>query len=91
MQTSATSRRQYETQAAAGERFLIAATNWSYQTACDIIRAEFRELKDKVPVGNPSAGEKEDVHRIDNSKAKTAHCLKFRSIRQILRRPLLEL
>ncbi|KAL1857329.1 hypothetical protein Plec18167_008406 [Paecilomyces lecythidis] len=72
----------YEKPAAAGERFLIAAGNWSYQTACDIIRAEFPELRDRVPVGTPGAGEKEDVYRLDNSKAKTVLGLKFRSTKE---------
>ncbi|GAD95698.1 cinnamoyl-CoA reductase, putative [Paecilomyces variotii No. 5] len=74
----------YETPAAAGERFLVAAGNWSYQTACDIIRAEFPELKDKVPVGTPGAGEKEDVYRLDNSKIQSVLGLRFRSTKETL-------
>lgn len=72
----------YETPAAEGQRFLIAAGNWSYQTACDIIRAEFPELKDKVPVGTPGAGAKEEVYRLDNSKARTVLGLKFRPVKE---------
>jgi NADPH-dependent methylglyoxal reductase len=74
----------YETPAAAGERFIVAGGPWSYQTAVDIIREEFPELAaaGKVPVGTPGAGEKEDVYRLDVSKAVKVLGLKLRSMRE---------
>lgn len=78
----------YETPAAAGQRFLIASPgNFSYQTACDIIREEFPELaaSGKVPVGTPGAGLKEEVYRLDTTKAQTVLGMQFRELRESVR------
>ena len=60
----------YENPRSAGQRYLIASDNFSYQMICDIIRKDFPELKSKTPEGKPGSGLGAQVYHLDNSRAK---------------------
>lgn len=66
----------YENPDAAGQRFLLGS-KFSYQIAADVIRKEFPELSDKVPVGSPGSGEKEDTYSLDTTKVRKTLGLEF--------------
>ncbi|EFX03772.1 NAD dependent epimerase [Grosmannia clavigera kw1407] len=66
------------------QRFLIAS-KFSYQTAADVIRDSFPDLRDNVPVGTPGAGRTEPTYIYDTSKAKAALGIKFTSIDDTVR------
>ena len=75
--------RAYEARQAAGQRYSVAAGNFSYQQACDIIRKHFPELRDKTPKGN--AGEAlPPVYRMDSSKAETELGMTFRGLEETI-------
>lgn len=59
----------YESPKAAGQRYFMTAGNFSYQQVCDIIRAEFPELRSRTPEGTPNAP-LPDSFKVDNSKAR---------------------
>ncbi|KXJ88192.1 hypothetical protein Micbo1qcDRAFT_138545 [Microdochium bolleyi] len=61
--------RAFETPAAAGQRYIVASPgNFMYQSAVDIIRAEFPELRDTTPQGQTGAPIP-PVYAIDAGKA----------------------
>ena len=79
---------------AAGQRYLTTSGNYSYQMICDIIRENFPEIKDRVPVGKPGSGLGQEVYKVDNSKAKNELDMTFRSLEETIidtARNLLEL
>ena len=57
--------RAYELEEAKGERFIVGAS-FEYQTAVDILRKAFPQLKDRIPEGTP--GHPPEIYAIDNSK-----------------------
>ena len=59
--------RAYELEKAGGERFIVGAS-FEYQTAVDILRKDFPQLKDRIPEGNP--GHPPEIYAINNSKVK---------------------
>ncbi|KAJ9615024.1 hypothetical protein H2200_001098 [Cladophialophora chaetospira] len=59
--------RGYELEEAGGERFIVGGS-FEYQTAVDILRKEFPQIKDRIPEGTP--GHPPEIYAIDNSKVK---------------------
>ncbi|KAL2850622.1 hypothetical protein BJY01DRAFT_261408 [Aspergillus pseudoustus] len=68
---------------AGGQRFFIASGNFSYQQIADIMREEFPELRDRVPVGTPGAGlGGVELYEVDSSKSKRILGIKYRSLKE---------
>lgn len=57
----------FEQPEAGGQRFLVGS-NFSYQTAVDLLRQDLPELDSHLPKGNP--GKPEPAYDVDGSKAK---------------------
>ena len=66
----------YELDEAAGERFLVG-NHFDYQTAVDALRKAFRELKDRIPEGNPGTGLDEPMYELDTRKARKVLGIEF--------------
>ncbi|GJN69245.1 methylglyoxal reductase (NADPH-dependent) gre2 [Purpureocillium lilacinum] len=60
--------RALEESAAAGQRYLIANSAYSYQQVCDIIRENFPQFHNLTPRGTPGA-RLPPVYKLDTSKA----------------------
>ncbi|KIN07192.1 hypothetical protein OIDMADRAFT_99439 [Oidiodendron maius Zn] len=73
----------YTTPAAANQRYLTAARNFSYQILCDMIRAKYPELVATTPEGRANQP-LPDVYRLDTSKAKKELGLEYRSLEETL-------
>lgn len=58
----------YEKAEAANQRYLIASSNYSYQQVCDIIRANFPELRNLTPRGKTGAA-LPPVYALETSKS----------------------
>jgi nucleoside-diphosphate-sugar epimerase len=72
----------FESTEAANQRFLVAGGHFDYQIACDIIRANFPDLRGKTPEGVP--GNQEQTYSVDGSKAKKILQLQYRSLQTTL-------
>ncbi|KAL3444392.1 NAD(P)-binding protein [Aspergillus insuetus] len=70
--------RAYESEKAAGDRFIVAGGRFVKQEACDIIRRRFPELQDKVPKGIP--GDYIETYIADGSKARDVLGLEYRDL-----------
>jgi nucleoside-diphosphate-sugar epimerase len=66
---------------AAGERFLTGQ-DFRYQLAADVIRANFPEIKDNVPEGQP--GFKEPAYVLDGSKVTKVLGVKYRPFEETI-------
>lgn len=71
----------YEKPEAAGQRYLIANSAYSYQQICDIIREKFPELQDLTPKGDTGAP-LPHIYRLDTTKAATQLGIKFRPLQE---------
>lgn len=71
----------YEKPEAAGQRYLIANSAYSYQQICDIIRDKFPELSDLTPKGNTGAP-LPPAYQLDTSKAVKELGIKFRPLQE---------
>ena len=75
--------RAYETDAAAGQRYLVAGGSFTYQDIVDLLRRMFPLLsnrfpaKDATPVG--------DVYQVSSKKAQTELGMKFRSLEEVVK------
>ncbi|EHK21712.1 uncharacterized protein TRIVIDRAFT_70733 [Trichoderma virens Gv29-8] len=68
---------------AGGQRYLTTLGRFSFQQICDILREEFPDLRDRVPVGNP--GELiTGVYDVDNTKVKKELGIDFIPLRQMV-------
>lgn len=76
--------RAFESEKAAGQRYLTASSRFTFQQICDILREEFPERKDLIPEGTPGAPFP-DTYEPDNSKAKSELGMEFRDIRTTVR------
>lgn len=74
----------FEREEAAGQRFLLG-THFDYQSAVDAARAEIPELRSRLPVGNPGAGQTEKVYQVDGSKAERILGIKYISLNESMR------
>jgi len=76
-------RRAYESASGAQQRYFCTGGTFTYQQICDILRAEFPQLQDRVPKGNP--GEPMPaVYKVDNSKARKELGINFRSLKECI-------
>ncbi|QYT06291.1 Epimerase domain-containing protein [Trichoderma simmonsii] len=73
----------FEKPEAAGQRYLVANSAYSYQQICDIIREKFPEQKDLTPKGNTGAP-LPPAYRLDTTKAVTELGLKFRPLQETI-------
>lgn len=73
----------YEKPEAGGQRYLTTSGNFNFQQICDILREEFPELRDRVPIGNPGAP-LPDVYGVDNTKSKSELGIDFIPLRQMV-------
>jgi nucleoside-diphosphate-sugar epimerase len=73
----------YESSSAANQRFLTASSAYTYQQICDIIRAEFPELRESTPEGEPGAPIP-PVYSVDTSKATRELGAKFRPLMETI-------
>jgi hypothetical protein len=71
----------YTTLAAANQRYMVAADSYSYQMFCDIIRANFPDLRTSTPKGEPGKLLPE-VYRINNIKSVNDLGLEYRPMEQ---------
>lgn len=71
----------FEKPQAAGQRYLIANSAYSYQQICDIIREKFPELQDKTPKGDTGAA-LPPIYKVDTTKAITELGIKFRPLQE---------
>ncbi|KAJ4854165.1 3-beta hydroxysteroid dehydrogenase/isomerase family domain-containing protein [Trichoderma breve] len=69
----------FEKPAAANQRYLIAASAYSYQQICDIIRAKFPELRETTPKGETGAPIPPS-YLVDTTKANTDLGVKYRTL-----------
>lgn len=56
---------------AAGQRFLVAQ-HFDWQTAADVARGSFAQLKGRIPVGDPGSGRRkalDHIYEVDGTKA----------------------
>jgi nucleoside-diphosphate-sugar epimerase len=74
----------YEKPEAAGQRFLITTSGYSYQKFVDIIKEKFPELANKVPAKANPANEAfpDGVYKLDNRKAREVLGIKFRPMEE---------
>jgi nucleoside-diphosphate-sugar epimerase len=75
--------RAFERPEAAGQRYLITSSGYSYQNVVDIIRERFPELREKTPKGNTGAP-LPPVYRLDTSKAVKELGMKFRTLEETI-------
>ncbi|KAM0453050.1 hypothetical protein ACHAPV_009165 [Trichoderma viride] len=68
---------------AGGQRYLTTLGLFSFQKICDILREEFPELRDRVPIGSPGAPFP-DVYGVDNTKVKSELGIDFIPLRQMV-------
>jgi nucleoside-diphosphate-sugar epimerase len=80
----------FETPEASNRRFLVG-TRFSYQTAVDILRQEFPELQDRLPVGEPGSGRTQPMYKIDNSTAEEVLGIKHTPLEQTLKETMVQL
>ncbi|PON25043.1 dihydroflavonol-4-reductase [Trichoderma gamsii] len=73
----------FEKPQAAGQRYLIANSAYSYQLICDIIRDKFPELQNKTPKGDTGAA-LPPVYKVDTTKAVTELGIKFRPLQDTI-------
>lgn len=71
----------YESPAAANQRFLVSASNYSFQQFVDVIRTNFPELRDKTPAGEPNKP-LPDSYTTDTSKVQKVLGLKFHTMEE---------
>ncbi|KAK4083885.1 uncharacterized protein Triagg1_1547 [Trichoderma aggressivum f. europaeum] len=69
----------FEKPADANQRYLIAASAYSYQQICDIIRAKFPGLRETTPKGETGAPIPPS-YIVDTTKANTDLGVKYRSL-----------
>lgn len=70
----------YESEKAAGQRYLTASSGFTYQQIADIIREEFPEKRDLTPVGHANEPFP-DVYHPANEKTRKELGLEFRDLR----------
>ncbi|KAK4082395.1 uncharacterized protein Triagg1_2207 [Trichoderma aggressivum f. europaeum] len=71
----------YEKPEAAGQRYLVSSSAYSYQQICDIIREKFPELKELTPKGNTGTP-LPPAYRLDNTKTVTELGLTLRPLEE---------
>lgn len=77
-------RRAFELQQAAGQRYIITTSAFTNQQICDIVRDEYPQLRDRVPVGN--TGETlPSMYCVDNTKATEQLGLKWTPLRETVK------
>lgn len=68
---------------AAGQRYIVAGTPFTFQQIADIVRADYPQLRDKVPEGNP--GEPlPAMYVASNEKIKEELGMQFRPLKEIV-------
>ncbi|OJJ45980.1 hypothetical protein ASPZODRAFT_67391 [Penicilliopsis zonata CBS 506.65] len=73
--------RAFETPEAAGQRYLVSGSSYTYQQICDIIRAKFPALRDSTPEGAP--GEPiPSAYKLDTRKVVNELGMKFRPLEE---------
>ena len=76
------------TPAASNQRFIVSAGEIASQTISDTLRANFPELSDRTPIGNPgvsSLPEKASRYSISNEKSRRVLGIKYRSVEDTLK------
>lgn len=63
----------------AGHRFLLGG-HFDWQTAVDIIRQRFPEVRNRIPKGRPGSGRAEPVYTLDGGKAKDMLGLEYTAL-----------
>lgn len=78
----------FERPEAGGQRFLVGS-NFSYQTAVDLLREELPQLDAHLPKGNP--GKPEPAYDIDGSKAKQILGLEYTPLAKTMKDSFVQL
>lgn len=73
----------YEVPEAGGQRFAVTGGKFFYQDVCEILRAEFPELKDKVP-DPASQSERPETFTLSNEKARKVLGIEFRDLKECI-------
>ncbi|OGM49701.1 putative oxidoreductase [Aspergillus bombycis] len=74
----------FESQKAAGERFIVSSGGYTYQEVCDILRSVFPEVRDKVPIGQPGQYEPA-VIKVSSNKIKTLLGITFHTLQETVK------
>lgn len=74
--------RAYESDAAAGQRYLTAGGNYTYQEMTDILRAKFPNLVDRIPKAKEGSIDP-DAYKVSSKKAETELGIHFRGLSQV--------
>lgn len=70
---------------AGNNRFLVCARQFSFQEVCDILRAHFPELDERVPLGKPGISSlPEGAYTFDNFKVRNLLGVKFRPLEKTI-------
>lgn len=73
----------FEKPQAAGQRYLIASSAYTYQQICDIIREKFPQLREATPKGDTGATPPSS-YTIDTSKAAEQLGMKFTPLQETI-------
>jgi NADPH-dependent methylglyoxal reductase len=74
--------RALEVPEAAGQRFWVGQ-GFQWQEALDVLREVEPQIKDRLPVGKP--GFREDVYKVDGSKAERVLGIKYRTLGETIK------
>ncbi|KAB8258827.1 hypothetical protein BDV32DRAFT_151091 [Aspergillus pseudonomiae] len=74
----------FESQKAAGERFIVSSGPYTYQEICDILRSVVPEARDKVPIGQPGQYETASI-KISSNKIKTLLGINFHTLQETVK------
>ena len=80
----------FEKDGAGGQRFLVGS-HFDYQSVADTIRENMPEVRDRIPVGNPGAGQTMKVYVVDGSKAETVLGIRYISLADSMKDSFAEL
>ncbi|KAE8143074.1 hypothetical protein BDV38DRAFT_293519 [Aspergillus pseudotamarii] len=74
----------FESEKAAGERFIVGSGGYTYREICDILRSIVPEVRDKVPIVQPGKVEP-GIINVSNNKAKTFLDITFHTLQEIVK------
>ena len=80
----------FERSEAGGQRFLVG-THFDYQSAVDILKEEFPELRSRLPQGNTGSSKLEEVYAINGGKAESFLGIQYTPLRKTMKDAIAQL